>query len=144
MSLEDLFPHLPGAFEITSDTTCSYNCIAWALGYQDAKWDPTPWYYWPRGVPRNHAVSTICAIFSSFGFVACGDGDLQAGWEKIAIFSRDGANYTHVARQLPDGRWTSKLGNLEDIAHDNCAGLSGEEYGQVLQWMKRNRESPAT
>ncbi len=140
MSLEDLFPHLEKAFEITSDATCDYNCIAWAVGYQDAKWDPSPWYYWPRGVPRNHAVSTIAAIFASIGFVACGDGAPQAGWDIIAIFSRDGANYTHVARQLPDGRWTSKLGNLEDIAHDDCAGLSGEEYGQVVQWMRRKRE----
>jgi len=104
MPLEDLFPHLKNAFEITSAATCDYNCIAWALGHQDAKWDPTPWYYWPRGVPRNHAVSTIAAIFASHGFIACGDGAPLPGWELIAIFSRDGANYTHVSRQLPDGR----------------------------------------
>lgn len=144
MSLEELFPNLENAFEITSDATCNYNCIAWALGFQDAKWDPAMYYYWPRGVPRNHAVSTIVAIFAAYGFVACGDGTPQAGWDLIAIFSRDGANYTHVARQLPDGRWTSKLGNLEDIAHDHCAALAGDEYGQVVQWMKRKRQSTTT
>jgi hypothetical protein len=136
MSLEELFPHLGTAFEITSSATPDYNCIAWALGYQDAKWDPSPWYYWPRGLPRNHAVSTVVAIFMSFGFVAC-DDEPPPGWDYIAIFSRDGANYAHVARRLPDGRWTSKLGNLEGIAHDDCAGLAGEDYGQVVRWMKR-------
>lgn len=137
MSLEELFPDLGNAFEITSLATPDYNCIAWALGYQDAKWDPSPWYYWPRGVPRNQAVSTVATIFASFGYLACDEESPQPGCDYVAIFSQDGLNYTHVARRLPDGRWTSKLGNLEDIAHDDCAGLAGDEYGQVVRWMKR-------
>jgi hypothetical protein len=34
---------------------------------------------------------------------------------------------THAARQLPSGRWTSKLVLREDIEHDLHA-LSGEAY----------------
>ena len=138
MSLEELFPNLENdAFEITSDATADYNCIAWALGLNDAKWDPSPWYYWPRSVPRNHAVSTIEAIFSSFGFVKCESGNAEEGFGKVAIFSVDGVEYAHIARQLSDGRWTSKLGNLEDITHADCNSLTGQEYGSVLSWMRR-------
>jgi hypothetical protein len=42
----------------------------------------------------------------------------------------------HAARQLPGGRWTSKLGNREDIEHDLNA-VSGEAYGTVVMVLKR-------
>ncbi|MCI0637958.1 MAG: hypothetical protein L0Y72_23715 [Gemmataceae bacterium] len=37
---------------------------------------------------------------------------------------------THAARQLPTGRWSSKLGPSEDIEHDLHA-LEGEIYGTI-------------
>jgi len=43
---------------------------------------------------------------------------------------------THVARQLPSGRWTSKMGFLEDIEHTVDA-LRGFYYGAVTQILKR-------
>ena len=42
----------------------------------------------------------------------------------------------HAARQLPSGRWTSKLGFLEDIEHA-LHDLEGTEYGAVVLVMKR-------
>lgn len=138
MSLEELFPNLkPSSFAITSVATADYNCISWALNFSDVKWDPSPWYYWPRGVPRNHQVSTIEKIFSMHGFETCDSEVLESGFDKVAIYSSEGGVYTHVARQLADGSWTSKLGNLEDITHANCSALAGEEYGQVVRWMRR-------
>jgi len=47
----------------------------------------------------------------------------------------------HVARQLPSGRWSSKLGALQDIEHD-LHDLEGTEYGSVVLVMKRTL--PAT
>lgn len=44
---------------------------------------------------------------------------------------------THVARQLDDGKWTSKLGSNEDIIHHTLDGLEGEKYGQVTTIMTR-------
>jgi hypothetical protein len=44
---------------------------------------------------------------------------------------------TYVARQLPDGRWTSKLGQLEDVTHATTDALEGSDYGEVVQFMKR-------
>lgn len=57
--------------------------------------------------------------------------------EKIAIFSI-GREFTHVARQLADGRWTSKLGGIKDIAH-TLESLTGGDYGDVVGYMQRPR-----
>ena len=45
---------------------------------------------------------------------------------------------THAARQMPSGRWTSKLGFREDIEHDLHA-VSGDLYGTVVLLLKRPR-----
>lgn len=50
---------------------------------------------------------------------------------------------SHVARQLPDGRWTSKLGPDEDIEHNDLHALEGDVgvyplcYGVVIRFMRR-------
>lgn len=46
-------------------------------------------------------------------------------------------DWTHAARQLPDGSWTSKLGPDEDILHRTPQALVGDLYGQVQAIMKR-------
>ena len=69
----------------------------------------------------------------------CGNGSLEDGYEKVAIYARDG-ELTHAARQLRDGRWTSKLGKYEDIEHDSLEALYGDgygEYGSVAVFMVR-------
>jgi hypothetical protein len=48
---------------------------------------------------------------------------------------------THAARQLPNGKWTSKLGRWQDIEHE-LDGLVGEMYGTVKQILKRAIEYP--
>ncbi len=44
---------------------------------------------------------------------------------------------THVARQLPSGLWTSKLGNAEDLEH-TLDGLAGAVFGHVAAVLKRS------
>ena len=44
---------------------------------------------------------------------------------------------THAARQLPDGKWTSKLGPFEDIKHSTLVCLKGPLYGEPDTYMKR-------
>jgi hypothetical protein len=43
----------------------------------------------------------------------------------------------HAARQLPNGRWASKLGREDDVEHDSEKGVSGDNYGTVVAYMKR-------
>lgn len=83
---------------------------------------------WPRvGFfwPGNHVetLDEFKRVFSMYGYTYCGNAlqpgteQLEAGYEKIALYVK-GTDITHVARQLPDGTWTSKLGVEIDISHD--------------------------
>jgi hypothetical protein len=63
-------------------------------------------------------------------------------FEKIVLYGvRVGTDIvpTHAARQLVDGRWTSKLGNCEDIEHDTIEMLNGPRYGVPICFLKRSR-----
>jgi len=137
--LPDLFPGLAtNGHEITSPATTDYNCIAWAAGDTSAWWEPDAMglYFWPLGARREMTVDAYAEAFSSLGYEPCERADLERGFEKVALYSRAGGP-THAARQLADGRWTSKLGQLEDIAHANLGGLSGDVYGTPTLILRR-------
>lgn len=139
--LEAKFPKLVGtSYERTSHPTEAYNCIAWAAGENDRWWEPGPsalGYYWPTDVGWGGGVAVVVEAYKAVGFEPCGDGTAEAGFEKVAIYGEARGGWTHAARQLPDGRWTSKLGPDEDIAHEHPDHLSGHEYGKVWCYMRR-------
>jgi hypothetical protein len=56
----------------------------------------------------------------------------------VAIYGQ-GGKATHAARQLQDGWWSSKLGDLEDIRHRKSWDLSGGIYGEVMLIVVRKR-----
>lgn len=138
-TLDAIFPGLArGACAITSARSKRYNCIAWAAGEESSWWWPGPNVdveYWPA-VPRVETLDAFQSLFASLGYVTCAAGDVESGFEKIAIFANDAREPKHAARQLPNGRWTSKLGVLEDIEHA-LHDLEGDEYGAVQVVMKR-------
>lgn len=102
-----------------------------------------PGYYWPRNVARGNSLDCYEGLFASIGYEKCADGVLELGFEKIAIYAT--SNYAdHAARQKPNGRWTSKLGDEEDIEHDTPEAISGGIYGRPLVFMKRPSLPPAT
>src|SRR5713101_10154879 len=41
-----------GAYRVTSPATRNYNCVAWAASRTDRWWWPSPFAYWPAGVPN--------------------------------------------------------------------------------------------
>ncbi len=138
--LEWLFPGLRGTtFRVTSPPDRSYNCIAWAAGVSDGWWwplgDPDD-TRWPDGVARAVTLDAFRDAFTALGYVPCDGERAEAGFEKVAIFASLRGTPTHAARQLPSGRWTSKLGNAEDIEHDLRA-LEGDIYGTVVLILKR-------
>ena len=85
--------------------------------------------------PRAETLSAYILVFESLGYEVCQDGDLEYGFEKVALFSQLGVP-THAARQLPSGVWTSKLGRIEDITH-HLEALGGDSYGSVECVMRR-------
>ena len=137
--IEWLFPSLRGtAYQITSPPDEAYNCIAWAAGDTADAWRPADpdVAQWPSGVPRIETLDAFCQAFATLGYAACSDDALEPGFVKVALFADDLHVPKHAARQLPTGRWTSKLGTLEDIEHA-LHDLAGRESDSVAVIMKR-------
>jgi hypothetical protein len=132
------FPRLTGAnHRITSPATPDYNCVAWAANDQQHWWQPG--VYWPTQADAAQCgIAALQAAFEALGFEPCADGSLEPGILKIALFS-EGLFYTHAARQLESGKWTSKLGRLEDIEHDQAGDVADGVYGALVLFMRRKR-----
>lgn len=119
----------------TSPADVGYNCIAWSAGETVHWWQPG--IFWPiESSWDDHGIGALEQAFQSLGYQECPKADLEPGFEKIALYG-SGFVYTHAARQLPNGKWTSKLGKAEDIEHDTPNDVSGGLYGEVVQFMKR-------
>ena len=138
-NIESAFPLLKvDGYKVTSSKNKDYNCIAWAAGISDAWWDPAPGYMWPPGAPREYTMQALILAYQAIGFVICKGDKLDPGFDKIAVYG-DAAGWTHAARQLPSGKWTSKLGQSEDIEHNTPEGVVSMAYGSVVSIMKRRR-----
>jgi hypothetical protein len=137
VELDKLFPKLrKDNHQITSPKNDGYNCIAWAAGYTTRWWwpgDPETTFWLGE---REETLASFRFIFLSLGFSECDLEISEPGFEKIALFVDLGGIPTHAARQLPIGRWSSKLGLSEDIEH-NLKDLEGIEYGKVALVLRK-------
>jgi hypothetical protein len=134
------FPNLKaGTYERTSPRDKNYNCVAWTVGNKTDHWWPYPDYFWPPGIRNDDSFEAFVDLYASFGYALCDDGSVEPGFEKVVIFGT--SEPTHVAVQLPTGRWSSKLGGFDDdIAHD-LEAVAGPLYGRPRRFMKRPGES---
>lgn len=126
-------------YQITSGQTNLYNCLSWAVGVSN-RWiwpDEYETGAWPPQLPRNETLENFRRFFELCGFVNCENGDLNCQLEKIAIYTDDDNNVCHVARQLQDGKWTSKLGVSVDISHLTDLLICGRKYPYVSAYMAR-------
>ena len=138
-SIEDIFPNLAAqGYTQTIAPTDEYNCIAHAADDDGRWWDPSESYYWPSQANRDFTVDALMSAYATLGYSRCNDGSIENGFEKIAIYA-DADEYMHAAKQLENGKWSSKLGQLEDIEHETLLALEGESYGSVAVYMKRHR-----
>jgi hypothetical protein len=113
------FPRLQAEnHEVTSPSSRRYNCIAWAAVDERRWWwpDPDVVAYWPTLAPSEVTIAAFVEAYSTLIYGACEDGEHEDRYEKVALYALEGTP-THAARQLIDGRWSSKLGRSVDIAH---------------------------
>lgn len=135
------FPNLTKQnHSVTSDPVINYNCVCWAAG-SDKHWvqfgpHPRVATYWPASVPGGRSVGHYIALFGKLGFTEKSDASLEVGWDKVAIYAK-GDLFMHVAKMLPDGKWSSKLGESHDISHELNA-LEGNSYGSVTVILRRS------
>jgi hypothetical protein len=137
---ETEFPNLRATeYRVTSPQSRAYNCFAWAAGESNRWWNPlelnSP-YYWVEGVTAELTIAAFIQAYATLGYAPCERFDLEPGFEKIALYATADGEPTHAARQLPNGKWTSKLGRWQDIEHE-LEGLVCEMYGTVQQILKR-------
>jgi hypothetical protein len=118
--LHTYFPNLDrDSVTIMDEPTGVYNCIAWALGYDDRWINP----------PNN--IADFNALFL---------GDHPAGYTEILSAASDDAigdgwgidtNDMQHGSRIVDGNWESKLGPSYRITH-NRDGVRGDIYGDIL------------
>lgn len=141
-----------GEFELTSPFDSKYNCIAHAAEKNDIWWwsvDKTLVgndVFWFNNLSGEPTVENFTSVFSKLGYKPCENSELEGGFEKVAIYvsTKDEihapkGSVTHMARQLSNGKWTSKPGNDVDISHNTLQAVEGNVYGIVKQILKRQK-----
>jgi hypothetical protein len=118
------FANLRGEFEVQSPSTSRYNCIAWSLGIT-SQW-----------INPKKTLAEFDQLNGQYGYRRMSTLDFSRafGYEKIVLYGKKDAfgrvtEYTHQARQLPDGTWTSKLGGMAQVRHVTPDTLNGSAYG---------------
>lgn len=130
--------------EETSPPTEDYNCLAFAAGDLDCWWEPyvipprTPGIFWPKDVLPDNTVEAWSAALATRGFRPCSGGSVEPALVKVALYAHND-RATHAARQRKDGRWTSKLGESEDILHQTPEDVGGGDYGDIVLFLARPR-----
>lgn len=135
----------------TSPVDANYNCVAWVFGKKDINIWPAAdadeefylndrglWVFWPNNIQKSRTLENFSHFFESVGFEICDDNwDYEEGYRKIALYSSNGVDMSHVAIEGNDDLWHSKLGYSIDIVHSTPLTIECEEYGLFKIAMKR-------
>lgn len=137
-----VFPDLKddADFEILSPCSETYNCIAWAMQYDD-RWvdgENAAGHWWPDGVEREMTSEALIHAFEAVGFVRTDNHEPEEGGDKVVLYKKqDEDEWTHAARVLSGTKEYSKFGKMWDGTHS--AGTLSNIYGIAYAYMKRER-----
>ena len=132
-----LFPNLPpDQYQETSEQTCDYNCIAFAAEDEENWWWPSEDSFWPVEIVDDSLASFEHAFRVARNYEPCQDGQFEAGFQKVAVYSA-GNRVKHMARQIDNGLWASKLGMGWDISHQTTGSLICPKYGDSISYLRR-------
>lgn len=149
-ALSDVFPDLKNDvnFEILSPQTPKYNCIAWAMQFEDRWVDifEYPGHWWPDGVEKTMSPSALIHAFEAVGFNLCDNNNWEDGFDKVVLYKKaDEDQWTHAARIVSETTEHSKFGPSFDGTHSHnvlCAtglGYENQSYGVAYAFMKRSK-----
>jgi hypothetical protein len=128
------------SFDFVSPVDLNYNCLSWALSYENRYLDRGNGCYWPWDDASEETAEGWARVCEHHGFaiVPHSDTTFIAGIEKIAILRND-AGDLHATRQDATGKWKSKLGAWgPDIDHVDLKGLE-KSYGRVVIVLQKSR-----
>lgn len=134
-------------FEILSPETPVYNCIAWAMRFDD-RWvdvEVGPGCWWPDGVERSMSPNALVHAFEAVGFVVCDDEHFEEEFNKVVLYKNERTNqWTHAARVVSESKEHSKFGQSWDGTHSHdvlsrtAQGCESLSYGVAYAFMKRS------
>src|SRR5262249_61567948 len=97
---EDIDRHYPkladAGYEITSEETPIYNCIAWAAGDPSRWWEcgedgpiDEPGVYWPEGARSGFGLEALISAYEVIGYELCPEGgpEPEEGYDKVALYA---------------------------------------------------------
>ncbi len=83
-------------------------------------------------------MEALLKAFETIGYVECSSGELEAGYEKLALYDHQSLEgETHAARQLKNGWWASKFGAYKDLEHRTAESIESQNGYKLRKWMKR-------
>lgn len=145
--LINIFPALSQdkIFCINSPISPSYNCIAWAMGY-DSRWvanidNPfldkiaVKFVWWPEGVEISQRCEALQKAFEALGFELTTNKEYEPLYDKAVLYT-DGTKWTHASRIVAEGVEHSKFGGLWDAFHSHNV-FDNSPYGTPYAYMKR-------
>jgi len=82
-------------------------------------------------------MESLKQVFLRLEFQPGNDSRMEGGYQKAALYEREGA-WTHAAIQMSNGRWRSnKMGKGPVIEHQSPQSLSSYIYGEPTTYMRR-------
>jgi len=79
-------------------------------------------------------------VLATVGYEPCANFEVESGFQKVAIYVHQYTQKaTHFAIQLGADKWSSKLGDWEDIEHADLAQLECRDYGTAVYAVKRKQ-----
>lgn len=149
MIMISVFPDLKNDpnFDILSEPTREYNCIAWAMGFND-RWvapaENSPGVWWPAEVELEMSPKALVRAFEAVGFVMCDDGQPEEGFDKVVLYKNPETDeWTHAARIISATTEYSKFGPMWDATHSHDVlfntgdQYADQSYGKAYAYMKR-------
>ena len=135
--LTGAFPNLASEeFETVEEPSNRYNCIAYAAGDTSDWWWPDGINYWPPWATLTERIESLIEVFEGLGYEQCDDSRSETAYQKVALYEAQG-EMKHVAVQMPNGRWRSKMGQGPVIEHRSPESLADGIYGGVNCFMRR-------
>lgn len=140
------FPNA-GSVEVVGEPTTQYNCISAAFDDNEKPWWPAPPqgrspysdFYWPEDAQRDtYGESFDALLVDKAGAVVFSKDEeppYAKGYQKLALFESDWGEPTHLARQLPNGQWLSKVGRNGLILH-SLENMEHGTYGDVSKFYR--------
>lgn len=142
-ALISVFPNLRDDenFKILSPQTQVYNCIAWAMNFNDRWVDiaEIPGHWWPNGVVKSLSPDALVQAFEAVGFETTSDKTPEDGYDKVVLYKNTSREeWTHASRIITESIGYSKFGAEWD-GHHSIYSISGNVYGTPYCWMKRSQ-----